>query len=161
MPIPQSAKHSYTAALGWFELGNYTEAFAELENLPPQHRACQEVMELRCRMYRHLGKWRELEMLAHGCYESSSHDVTFLSHWLWALMKLGRNERVAELLVETSDANSFDCEFCYTAGCVMASLNNPGAARMWLTKAFTLSGDPDKLRLRGLDQPELEKLWMG
>jgi hypothetical protein len=28
-------EHTYRSALGWFDLGNYVEAWNELENLPP------------------------------------------------------------------------------------------------------------------------------
>lgn len=82
-------QHTYQSALGWFDLGNYVEAFNELENLPPEYRASVEAMELRCRIYRKLEKWRELELLAQGSYESSKGEVVFLCHWPWALMKQG------------------------------------------------------------------------
>jgi hypothetical protein len=43
------------------------EAINELENLPPEHRASLEVMELRCGIYRKLEKWQKLEWVAEGC----------------------------------------------------------------------------------------------
>src|SRR5687767_11769739 len=85
-------KSTYTSALGWFELGNYVEAFNELDNLPPEHRASVEAMELRCRIYRKLEKWRELEVVAEGCL-ASVEDVSripFACHHAWALLKQRR-----------------------------------------------------------------------
>jgi hypothetical protein len=52
----------FNAALGWFDLGNYTEAWSELENLPPKDRASVEVMELRCRILKKPEKWWPLEL---------------------------------------------------------------------------------------------------
>jgi hypothetical protein len=160
MPIPASAQHVYSAAVGWFELGNYAECFSELENLPPQFRACVEVMELRCRMYRQLEKWAELEMLAHGCYESSSKDVTFLCHWLWALLKLGRIESAMAVAEEGVEKNSHDAEFCYAGACIFAAANDLMAARTWLGEAFDCAKEPEELKLRALEQPELSELWI-
>ena len=44
------SQHTYHSALGWFELGNYVEAFNKLENLSHGHRASVEASELRCRI---------------------------------------------------------------------------------------------------------------
>src|SRR5687767_14778297 len=35
-----------------------------------------------------------------------------------------------------------------------------GTSKVQLMKAFALSKEPDKLKLRALDQPELEKIWI-
>jgi hypothetical protein len=78
------------AALGWFQLGNYVEAFTELDNLPPEHCTCIEAMELRCRIYRKLEKWWELEIVAQGCSGREIGHIPFACHHAWALMKQGR-----------------------------------------------------------------------
>src|SRR5687768_5902358 len=105
------------SALGWFGLGNYVESWNELEDLPPKDRASIEVMELRCRIYSKLEKWRALQMLSEGCYASSGH-VEFLNHQAWALMKQGCSEE-AEAVLERHDDHRTkkDAEFCYTYAC--------------------------------------------
>ena len=45
-PIKQ-VRTTYQAAVGWYDLALYSEAFNELDNLPPEHRASVEAMELR------------------------------------------------------------------------------------------------------------------
>ena len=88
----------FQAALGWFDLGNYAEAFNELDCLPPSYRASVEAMELRCWVYRKLEKWRELEVLSEGCYTSSKQDIVFLNHLSWSLLKQGKGEAAQQFL---------------------------------------------------------------
>src|SRR5688572_18751109 len=86
------SQRTFKSAIGWFELGNYLEAFNELDNLPPKDRASVEAMELRCRIFHKLERWCELEMVADGCLASVT-DVTkipFACHHAWALLKQGR-----------------------------------------------------------------------
>jgi hypothetical protein len=45
------------AAQGWFELGNYLEATAELEQITPKMRGHPSVMEVRFHIYAAARKW--------------------------------------------------------------------------------------------------------
>ena len=119
----------YQSALGWFDLGNYVEAFNELDNLPPEHRASVDAMELRCRIYRKLEKWRELEMVAEGCLASVT-DVTripFACHHAWALLKQGRVQEARAVL----DKVPYTCapELLFTAACILCAVGELELAR--------------------------------
>src|SRR5688572_6885882 len=125
------------AAIGWFELGNYVEAFNELDNLLPKHRASVEAMELRCRIYRKLGKWRELEMVADGCLALVT-DVTkipFACHHAWALLKQGRAPEARATL----DKVSYTCapELLFTSACVLCALGELELARSLISDAIS------------------------
>ena len=147
------------AAVGWFELGNSVEAFNELENLPPEHRASIEAMELRCRIYRKLEKWQELEMLAEGCFATSKdvQRIPFSCHHAWALLKQGRPDDAKAVL----DRVPYTCcpELLFTAACVLCALGELELAKSSLSDAIAFSIDSDAMKLRALDQPELEGIW--
>ena len=146
-----------TSALGWFDLGNYVEAFNELDNLPPEHRASVEALELRCRIYRKLDRWRELEMVAEGCFVSSEAKLTFGCHWAWALLKQGRVQEARAVL----DKVPYTCapELLFTAACILCAVGELELARSLISDAISFSIDPDAMKLRALGQPELESIW--
>lgn len=148
---------SLEAALGWFELGNYVEAFNELDNLLPEHRASVEVMELRCRIYRKLEKWRELEMVAQGCFESSEASITFGCHWAWALLKQGRPLEAKAALDKVP--YTLAPELLFTGACISCAVGELEFARSLISDAISFSIDSDAMKLRALDEPELETIW--
>ena len=150
-------QHTFKAALGWFELGNNVEAFNELDNLPPEHRASVEAMELRCRIYRKLEKWRELELVAEGCFVSSNAKITFGCHWAWALLKQGRTQEARAAL----DKVPYTCapELLFTAASILCATGELEFARSLISDAISFSIDPDAMKLRALEEPELEGVW--
>ena len=151
------SESTFKAAVGWFELGNFMEAFTELENLPPEHRASVEVMELRCRMYRKLEKWQELEWVAEGCLGSGIENIPFACHHAWALLKQGNPKKAHAALKSVP----YECapELLFTHACVECALGNLDAARTFIADAITFSLDSKAMKLRALDEPELENAW--
>ena len=97
-------------------------------------------------------------MLSEGCYASGGH-IQFLNHHAWALMKQGRREDAEAVLeMHNDDRTKQDLEYCFTFACVLGSLGKCDAIK-WLQIAFDLSDDPTALKLRALEQPELEPVW--
>jgi hypothetical protein len=151
------AESSLRRAEVWFNLGNYTEAFNELENLPPEHRDSVEVMGLRCEVYRKLGEWRELESVAEGCLGTSIENIRFACHHAWALLKQGRGNEAKEAL----ERMPYSCcpELLFTKACVHCSLSELESARRLIADAITFSIDSDAIKLRVLSEVELEAIW--
>jgi predicted Zn-dependent protease len=110
-PIKQ-VRSTYQAAVGWYDLALYSEAFNELDNLPPEHRASIDVMELRCRIYRKLEKWPELEIVAWGCLESCANNEQFAADLACALLKQGKVDMAVGALGRNLTANPTNPEFC-------------------------------------------------
>jgi hypothetical protein len=123
----------------------------------PNTGASVEAMELRCRIYRRLEKWRELEMVAEGCFESSEAKLTFGCYWAWALMKQGRALEARAAL----DKVPYTCaaELLFTSACVLCATGELDLARSLISDAIAFSIDPDAMKLRALEQPELESIW--
>lgn len=144
-------------ATGWFELGNYVEAFNELDNLPPEHRASVEAMELRCHIYRKLERWQELEIVAAGCSGPKIEQIPFACHHAWALLKQGRISEAEAAL----DAMPYTCapELLFTRACVPCAKRETERARTILADAITFSLDSNAIKLRALEEPMLEKVW--
>ncbi len=71
------------ASLGYLTLGMHQDAWNELENLPPELRADDGVLELRIQIYQALGKWESARVLAESLAKRSPEN----SYW-WILCLL-------------------------------------------------------------------------
>ena len=147
------------ASSGWLELGNHLEAHNELEKLPHNQRATSGVLKLRCRIYRQAEKWDYLSILAESCSSAHPQEAQFLIDWAWAEYRQGRKEKAAVVLLHESRRFPQSEALAYDLAIMLASLNRMAEARDWLAKAFELADDPEKLKLRALEQVEFEKIW--
>jgi hypothetical protein len=146
----------------WLQLGDYNSANAELEKLPPELRAHPEVFKLRCRIYEQAERWEDLRTIASGCfhaYSDSTNAAEFLACMAWCDHKLGQTAEGRLLMLIYEPQFGSNAVFSYRLACLSASLGYNEEARTWLSRAFENADDHAKLKLRALDQPELEKLW--
>jgi len=159
MEADRAIRDQLEAALGWLDLGNWAEANEELERLPPELRAAPQVLVLRCRIYAQAGRWQDVEMIAEEGAATYPEVRSFHTHWAWALHRQGRTEE--GLGVATRAATQFPDSgaVAYALACLYGALDRRPEAREWLALAFERTHDPDKLKLRALDQPELFFLW--
>ena len=56
-PLPAEDPRRLTEAEAWLDLGNATQATAELENILPSNRTHPDVLELRWQIYARATKW--------------------------------------------------------------------------------------------------------
>lgn len=159
MNIVTELEYQLSAASGWLDLGNHLEANEELEKLPPLLRAHPEVLKVRLRVYEAAGKWVEYAIIAEGAAERYSNDPDFYVAYALGKFQTKQYECAAEFLLYHSTDFPMTWEWAYLLAGVLAVLERPVEAREWLGKAFELSPDPDKLKLRALDEPELQTIW--
>jgi len=77
------------AAVGYFELGMADEALKELDSLPPEDQGEDDVLDLRCVLHQHLGRW---EAAAHCCEalcRNQGADTDRFITWATCLYELG------------------------------------------------------------------------
>ena len=158
MPVSPSTQHLLDGALGWLELGNNVEARNELEKLPRDQRATPKCSSSAAVS---TGRRRSgtISTLAESCYSAHPQEPQFLIDWAWAEYKLDRREHAAVMLLRESKRFPDSEPLAYDLAVVLASLDRMAEARDWLAKAFERASEPEKLKLRGLEQPELEKVW--
>ena len=78
-------------------------------------------------------------MVAEGCFVSSEAKITFGCHWAWALLKQGRPLEARAAL----DKVPYTC----------------APELLFTSDAISFSIDPDAMKLRALEEPELETIW--
>lgn len=143
----------FRLALGWLE------AYNELENLPPKLRAHPEALKLYCRVWEMAGRWEDLAMIAEGATQAFPHVPDFMWHYAWSQWKLGEAEPWTTALLSQATRFPKDSEFNYRLACLLSAARRFEEARGHLARAFESAPDERALKLRALEQPELEELW--
>lgn len=72
-------------AIGYLQLGMVEEANDELEELPPEMRAADEVLALRIEILQRLAKWESARMLAESLAKRSPENTGRWLSWSYAL----------------------------------------------------------------------------
>lgn len=147
------------AALGWLELGNWQEAYNELESLPAAQRAHPDALKLYCRVWEMAGRWEELALIAEGATEAFPAVSEFMWQFAWSQWKLGELEPWMTALLSQATRFPRDSEFNYRLACLLSAARRFVEARAHLALAFESASNERALKLRALEQPELEGLW--
>jgi len=152
--------HHARAAQGWLELGNHLEANEELEKISPEKRAHPDVLEIRWQIYSKESIWDACRNIAAAITKS---DPGRLSGWVnlaYATRRAagGRIAKAQEILLEAIQWFPKESVIPYNLACYACQSDDLKGAWQWLEHAFEL-GDAAELKLKALEDPDLEKLW--
>ena len=147
------------AAQGWCELHAFAEADAELDNIPASLRSHPKVLEVRWQIHANLEKWAGALDIACAIVEM---EPDWPSGWIYrasSLTELNRHQEAYEALSEAATRFPPDEIILYDLACVGCKLKRFDEALEWLAKAIEVGGKD--VRLRALDDPDLEPIWKG
>jgi Flp pilus assembly protein TadD len=146
------------AALGWLELGNAVEAWAELEKLAPGARALPQVLETRWRLLAHERRWDEALAAAEALLAASPREPAGWISRSYALHELRRSDEARRLLLPARKQFPRESVIPYNLACYACQLGDLAEARQWLDAALRLR-DKASLRSQALADPDLQPLW--
>jgi tetratricopeptide (TPR) repeat protein len=146
------------AAQGWIELGNPIEASEELEKITPELRVHPAVLELRWQIYAKAKKWDATLNIAAALIQLVPEHPAGWVHRSHSLYRLQRTQEARDNLLRVVEKFPEDAWIRYDLACYECQLGRLEQAKHWLQKAFEL-GDPNKLKLAALEDPDLESLW--
>ena len=146
------------AAQGWLELGNHIEANEELERITPQLRAHPGVLKVRWEIYAAAKKWEATLDIAAALIQLDPDDPLGWVHRSYALHELKRTAEARDNLLRVVDRFPISATMRYNLACYECQLGRLEQAKGWLENAFRL-GDAKKMKLRALDDHDLEPLW--
>jgi tetratricopeptide (TPR) repeat protein len=154
--------HHLRAALGWFELGDFVEANAELENIAPLLRAHPDVLNVRWAIYAKLSKWNECKEIARALSEALPDRVEVWLHLAYSTRRAtdGGLKAAWDILRPAADKFPEEPTLFYNLACYACQLGDKKDAWTWLEKAFDTAPNPGPLKTMALDDPDLEPLWM-
>ena len=148
------------AAQGWLMLGNWLEANEELENITPLFRAHPDVLSLRWAIYAKAGKWDYAFEVARGLVEMLPDDASSWLRQAESLRKMagGGAKAALDALLPVADLFPDNVLLLYSLACYSCQSGDLKAAWNWFGLAMDKGGD--KIKLLGLEDKELEPLWL-
>ena len=138
------------------ELGMPLEANAELEEINPEARDVPEVLRVRMTIYHALQKWEHLQTVAKRLAISDPDDIEATQTWAEATRHADCNEAARLILRNAIERHRGSAALHYDLARLECQLGDVGAAKARLREAFNLDAG---LRLRALDDAELESIW--
>jgi len=146
------------AALGWLELGNPTEALAELERIDPelQSEPAAQAARLECLMA--AKAWDEAAALAELLCAQCPEESGLWLHFAYAARRRtgGTLEQAHEILAPMRALFPNEWLIAYNLACYLCQMNRLDEADAMLAEARTMSGE--KVEQLAADDEDLEPL---
>ncbi len=115
-------------------------------------------MEVRWQIYAKARKWDAALDIASALIQLAPEHPLGWVHRSFCLHELNRSAEARDNLLRVVDKFPEDPIMRYNLACYECQLGRIEQAKHWLEKAFEI-GDPRKLKLMALDDPDLEPLW--
>ena len=152
--------HYLSAATGWFELDNATEAFADLDRISADCQKHPMVLEMRWILLAKLEKWAEALEVARSTIQSAPDLLEGWIHQAYAMRRAPGCglEKAWEALLPVADRFPKEPIVAFNLACYAAQLGNTSEAWIWLKKAAK-TGGTEPMRKMALADTDLEPLW--
>jgi tetratricopeptide (TPR) repeat protein len=159
-PIPSADLHHISSAVGWRELGNLTEALAELDRVSPENRSHPDVLELRWSLQAERGDWAAALAVATQLVQIAAGRAVGFLHQAYAARRApgGSVQAAWQILRPAADRFPKDRLIPYNLACYLCQMQRLDEARDWLKRAFAL-GDKTKRKRMALQDADLQALW--
>src|SRR5678816_3123958 len=150
--------HYVDAAMGWLELGNPSEALAELSHVSKQLSNDPLVLETKWQILARTDRWNESLPVAKTFCEVAPAVPQGWLHQAVSLYRLNRTKEAWELLLPMAEKFPKSWVIAYDLACYACQLDSVEEGRRWLRKAFKLH-EPAEVKLLALADPDLKVLW--
>ena len=136
-----------SAAQGWLELGNWTEALAELEQIGPEWREHPDVLQVRWQVAVKAERWPEALAVAESLCRTAPDSPFGWIHRSYCLHELHRTQEAWDALFPLAERFPREWLISYNLACYACQLGNLEEAKSWLARAVKLG-----------DRTEIERL---
>lgn len=141
---------------GWIELGNFSEAAAELYNFPSDSKSTIEFLRLSVRIHSGTKAWSNVEMMCETLLKHVPEDSFALFHQAEAFHRQGRSREAFAAFQHAPIGFKRGPAYFYALGRYLCALGEMTLALSCLGKAF--DSEP-ALRMDALRDPDLEQVW--
>lgn len=147
------------AAVGWLELGNPSEAEAELEKISRESRADEDVIIVRFNIHFSRENWSEADDLARLLIQKQPEVP---SHWINLAYAVRRKPdggipEAKKILTKAAELFPSESLICYNLSCYESQLGDLAEAKNWFEKACRI-GNRKQLQQMALNDPDLVPL---
>jgi tetratricopeptide (TPR) repeat protein len=152
--------HTLNAVVGWLELGNSREAYAELRNLPAEYLNDPEVLDVRWILHAREEDWKGAFEIAECLLRVKPASAAGWLHRAYAVRRMpgGGLLEAADALKPAAEMFPEESIIPFNLACYACQLGNLDEARRWLRES--LRRQPDgRIKRLALDDDDLEPLW--
>jgi len=146
---------SAESAVGYANLGMYTDALAELENLSPQMVCDDGVQEFKLRLLERACRWQDAAGLAARLATSHPDESRWFIAWAFAKRRSDSIETASKILTDAAHLHPKDPLIQFNLGCYAAQRGDLTTAQTYVRRAIELDHDLEKLAHQ---DPDLEPL---
>ena len=146
---------SAESAVGYANLGMYTDALAELENLSPQMVGDDGVQEFKLRLLERACRWQDAAGLAARLATSHPDESRWFIAWAFAKRRSDSIETASKILTDAAHLHPKDPLIQFNLGCYAAQRGDLTTAQTYVRRAIELDHDLEKLAHQ---DPDLEPL---
>lgn len=143
------------AAQGYIELEMPEVALRELDGLPPEDRARQEVLQVRLFIFMRARRWPEAMAVCDRLRAADPQQTTGYIHGAFCLHELGRTREARELLLRGPASLLREATYYYNLGCYHAVLGQLEEAQQAIEISFQMD---DKFREIAKYDPDLKEV---
>lgn len=145
------------AAIGWLDLGNISEARAELGQLSPAHREHPDALEVWWKVFAEAADWTSALAMAEKLVILAPARVSGWVDRSYALHELARTKEAYELLSPLVEKFREHFVIPYNLACYQCRMGNNEAALRWLRCAVE-AADVKTIRNMATQDPDLAPL---
>ena len=151
---------SLSAALGWLELGNASEALAELDGVSPENQSHPAVLEVRWAVYAEMKRWDLALESANELIRVLPGKVGGWLHRAYALRRAhgGGLAQAWDALLPAAEKFPKQSLVAFNLACYACQMHQLDDARHWLKRAAEISSEAG-VREMALADSDLEPLW--
>ena len=152
--------HFLSAAIGWLELGNATEAEAELIQVSKANQNHPDILEVRWIILAQSKRWETALQIARALLKTAPNRSSGWLHQAHSLRRTAKNglKLAWDALLPAYDKFPREPTIPYNLSCYACQMRQLEEARSWLRRALKV-GDKDKIKQMALDDPDLQPVW--
>jgi len=159
-PLEPPDTHRLSAAIGWLELGDRSEARAELASISPAMQKHPDVLEVRWSLLPEERNWPEALQAARDLVQEAPERAVGWIFQAYALRRLpdGGLQAAWDALLPAFERFPSQTIIAFNLSCYACQMGQVEAARIWLGRAAAIGGK-SAIRQMALAEPDLEPLW--
>jgi len=149
-----------SAALGWLELGNATEALGELEHVTPANQSHPGALEVRWAVLAELKRWEPALAAAEELVRVAPDHASGWLHRAYAMRRVpdAGLAKAWDALLPAADKFPGEPVIPYNLACYACQLERLDDARNWLRRAMK-AGRAAEIKRMALADSDLQPLW--
>jgi predicted Zn-dependent protease len=136
MSLEPPDQHHWQAAVGFVELGMFTEADSELDKIDPFCRVLPEVLAIRIAIYHGLKKWELMREVAKRLADFQPEDIQWTISLAYATRRANSIEAAKEILLNAESKFPKEAIIKYNLACYFCQTEEIETAKTYLKQSF-------------------------